>query len=66
VTPPGRAITDEQKRAVVERLLAAWQRRPELRLGQLLVAGTPGYDVFYVEDADLVRSAERLAGVEEP
>lgn len=60
VTPPGRAVTDEQKRVVMERLLAAWMKMPELRLGQLLVAGVTGRDVFYVEDETLVRCAERL------
>jgi hypothetical protein len=31
-----RAITPEQKRAVVERLLAAWLKVPSQRLGQML------------------------------
>lgn len=33
----GRALTSEQKRDVVERILAAWEKAPALRLGQLLM-----------------------------
>lgn len=33
---PKRALTSEQKRIVVERILVAWESWPELRLGQLL------------------------------
>lgn len=32
----GRAHTSEEKRAVVEAVLAAWERWPEQRLGQLI------------------------------
>jgi hypothetical protein len=34
---PGRALTPEQKRAVIERVLAAWEANPQQRLGQLFV-----------------------------
>lgn len=56
----GRAQTPEQKREVVERLLASWLAIPELRLGQLIVnamqAAAPFYgaDLFYVEDRKLL------------
>lgn len=33
---PGRALTPEQKRAIIERVLVAWERQPQLRLGQLV------------------------------
>lgn len=60
-----RAITSEQKRAVVERLLAAWEHAPTLRLGQLVTAAcesmTPvPHPVFAVEDYRLVAEVERL------
>ena len=67
----GRAETSEEKRAIVERLYAAWLLVPELRLGQLIVNATrnltqfPG-DVFYIEDetlADAVNAhASKRAG----
>lgn len=67
LTTPGRAVTDEQKRAVMERLLAAWMRMPMLRLGQLLEAATDQEEtaVFFVEDDALARCVEIMAGVEE-
>lgn len=60
LTPAGRALTDEQKRAVMERLLAAWQKRPALRLGQMLEAANGIGNLFYREDEDLVQDVERL------
>lgn len=33
----GRALTPEEKRAIVERLLIAWLSRPEERLGQFII-----------------------------
>ena len=58
-----RAITSEQKRAVVERLLAAWEHAPTLRLGQLVTAAceralSPKSDLFGVEDETLVAQLE--------
>lgn len=61
----GRAHTPEEKRAIVERLLKAWEKVPHLRLGQFLensatVAGS--FDrSFYTEDEDLVGALERFA-----
>lgn len=46
----GRAYTPEEKRAIVERLLALWIEYPSLRLGQLIYIGTGGRDIFSVED----------------
>jgi hypothetical protein len=53
---PGRAITPEAKRAAVERLLAAWLRCPDLRLGQMI--DNTNVDLFYVEDDDLLANIE--------
>jgi hypothetical protein len=59
---PGRAQTPQQKREVMEKLLAAWLKAPELRLGQLvdnamyLCAGSR--TLFYVEDTFLVEIVE--------
>lgn len=63
---PRRALTPEAKRAIVERLLAAWLRCPDLRLGQMIAAGvyepTEGEaDLFSIEDATLIDSVERFA-----
>jgi hypothetical protein len=57
----GRALTPEQKRAVIERILHAWEQAPALRLGQLVVnaADRAGRDVFYVEDEALADMCER-------
>ncbi len=60
-----RAITNEQKREIIERLYNAWIKEPDLRLGQLLhnelitneyVSNIP---LFYVEDYDLVEQLEK-------
>lgn len=58
---PGRAHTDEEKREVVERLLAAWKtpKGRHLRLGQL-IANAGVREPFYVEDAELADLVERL------
>ncbi len=34
--PQGRAVTPEQKRAVIERVYTAWCAQPEQRLGQFI------------------------------
>lgn len=63
---PGRAYTPEEKKQVINRLLAAWNCAPQLRLGQLLdsahhVARTslrPCADFFSIEDEDLCKVLE--------
>lgn len=50
-----RALTDEQKRDVIERLYQIWLHHSELRLGQLLSIG----DLYYIEDFDLVNRLEQ-------
>lgn len=58
---PGRAHTDEKKREIVERLLAAWtsERGRHLRLGQL-IANAGINDTFAVEDSELADLVERF------
>ena len=53
-----RAATDEQKRAVIERLYTLWCAHPELRLGQLL--GNVSSDLYYKEDFPLVETLEQF------
>lgn len=43
-----------------ERLAEAWEKLPDLRLGQLLVDSLGGKDPFYIEDEDLIRMLERF------
>lgn len=64
----GRALTPEQKRAVVERLYAAWLASPSQRLGQLtvntmqMVVPEGGKELvsrlFYIEDETLIEKIE--------
>ena len=65
----GRADTEALKRNVMERLLNAWQRVPELRLGQLIVNATlkrtvTTNDIFYTEDLLLVEQVEAFVEAE--
>jgi hypothetical protein len=59
----GRAVTPEQQRAVVDRLLAAWLRMPDLRFGQLVSAAADRaeHDAFYIRDEALCEAVEALA-----
>ena len=61
----GRAETPEQKRAVIERILAAWLRMPDLRFGQLVSAAADRaeHDAFYIRDEALCEAVEALASV---
>jgi hypothetical protein len=52
-----RAITEAQKREVIEQLLKLWEQAPELRLGQMISNAVAG-DPFYIEDYDLIRRIE--------
>jgi hypothetical protein len=61
-----RANTPEQKKAVVERLLAAWLKCPDLRLGQLILNACPaGREprswAYNVEDFALLDHVEACA-----
>ncbi len=56
-----RAFEYSQKREILERLLTEWVKRPEERLGQLIVNALPARmssDPFYVEDYDLIEMIE--------
>mgnify|MGYP006319314983 CR=1 FL=1 len=59
----GRAETPEQKRAVIERILAAWLRMPDLRFGQLVSAAADRaeHDAFFIRDEALCEAVEALA-----
>lgn len=53
--PKGRAYTPDEKRDVIEAVLAAWISCKDMRLGQLLCNVMPAEkDLFYAEDAYLV------------
>ncbi len=54
-----RAKTPEEKRAVIERVLAVWLQHPALRLGQLLENVCQDDGLFYVEDSELAERLER-------
>ena len=60
----GRAYTDEEKRAVLDRLYAAWCRVPAQRLGQLIVNAigirVPVPEIFYREDEDVALDVEQF------
>lgn len=70
----GRAENRTDRMAVLNSILAAWERQPEQRLGQLIynamscgrIRGANvgdaelGYALFYVEDKELAEVAERF------
>ena len=55
-----RAMTDEQKQEVTDRMLAAWKKHPKLRFGQLLscVTGCDEDTMFNIEDYSLAELLE--------
>jgi hypothetical protein len=62
----GRALTDGHKRAIVERIYAAWTATTasHLRLGQLIDNATheaAAADVFNIEDESLAEAVELFA-----
>ena len=58
--PTGRALTPAEKRAVIERIHAAWIAVPHQRLGQL-IANACGGDAFYTENTTLAELCEAFA-----
>jgi uncharacterized protein YihD (DUF1040 family) len=46
-------------RPLMERLIAAWERHPDLRLGQIVSNASPNRDSFNIEDEVLIRVIER-------
>ena len=57
MSPKKRAVTPEIKKAITDRLLAAWLKQPELRLGQLLHCAIEA-DTFYIEDYEIIKQIE--------
>jgi hypothetical protein len=57
-----RAHTPEEKRAIVERLLAVWLTVPDLRFGQMLTNAMRDCSLFYVEDEVLASTVELFGG----
>lgn len=49
-------------RPLLDELAKIWERHPDMRLGQLLVAANGNQDPFHVEDADLIAKARRQFG----
>jgi len=43
---------------LMERLIVAWERHPDLRLGQLVSNASPNRDSFNIEDEALIRVIE--------
>ena len=65
VMNPDRALTRKQKAEIMSRLLAAWLKQPEMRLGQLMenarkmLPAAP--ELFQWEDFDVARKVEAFA-----
>ena len=61
-------MSDGEKQAVIERILAAWVKVPALRLGQFIEGGAASAgltDAFYIEDTALAEACERFAATSE-
>jgi len=62
----GRAVTPEQKRAILERIFEAWGKSPQQRLGQLISNSIHGHQeddtasLYFVEDEILATWAEEF------
>lgn len=58
-----KALNETQRRAVVERILEAWEQLPNLRFGQLLVnsQGMGAEVLFNISDMDLATRVEQYA-----
>lgn len=54
----GRAETPHDKREIIERLAATWEKNPSLRLGQLLMNVFPGDRLHVIEDYPLMEQVE--------
>lgn len=54
-----RAVDDEMKTAVIDRLLDVWKTNPELRLMQLL-GNVFRADPYYIEDYDAIKVVEEF------
>lgn len=54
----GRAVTPHDKREIIERLAAVWEKHPSLRLGQLLMNVCEGASLYVIEDYPLMKKVE--------
>jgi hypothetical protein len=59
-----RANLSEEKRAILDRILAVWVRNPDMRLGQIISGGLAMGDAYYIEDKDLIKKIESMRGHE--
>lgn len=50
--------TSEHKKEILNNIYAIWSQTQHLRLGQLLTVACKEVDLFYVEDAQLIRFLE--------
>lgn len=59
-----RAITEEQKKEVLEKIFQFWIKYPEMRLGQLIENARlyidEGKDLFYIEDYALIEILDQF------
>ena len=60
-TTIGRASTPAEKRAVIERIHAAWCAVPGMRLGELIASSCHEADCYYSVDTTLAELCETLA-----
>lgn len=56
-----RANTPEEKKEVLDEVLAVWLRHPELRLCQLLTIACTEERMFYIEDFILVEDVQKIS-----
>lgn len=54
-----RALTDEDKRKVIEDLYSIWIKNPKLRLTQLIANVIEKDEFFYLEDFSLIRKLKQ-------
>lgn len=47
---------------ILAEICQIWQRQPDMRLGQLIVAANKNRDPFYIEDEELVRAMKAVVG----
>lgn len=55
----------EERKAVLEEILAAWDKYPDMRLGQLIAnalhfVGNKQKDIFYVREFELVSALKKF------
>jgi uncharacterized protein YihD (DUF1040 family) len=50
-----RAVTGADKKKVIEKVLEAWLKVPDLRLCQLLQLSANKEDIFYIEDLEIAK-----------